>query len=50
MLDVAGVRFFEGKQFRPSVVDRQHDDREGAFQRGVFVKIVDDDLRIRVPL
>src|SRR5438876_9344082 len=28
VLDVAGVRFFKRKQFWPSMVDRQHDDRE----------------------
>ena len=48
MLDVAGVCFLERKQFGPSVIDREHDHREGAFHRRVFVKIVDDDLWIRV--
>ena len=46
MLDVSGVRLLEGEQLRPAVIDREHDDRERAFQRGVLVKIVDDDLRI----
>ena len=50
MLDVAGVRFLERKQFGPPVIDRQHVDRERAFHRGVFVKVVDDDLGIAVAL
>ena len=50
MLDVSGVRLLERKQFRPAVIDREHDDRERAFHRGVLVEIVDDDLRIRVAL
>src|SRR5438477_11574564 len=48
MLDIAGVRFLERKQFGPSVINRQHDDREGAFHRGVLVEIVDHDLWIAV--
>ena len=46
MIDVGLVRLLERKQFRPAVIDRQHVDRERAFQRGVLVKIVDDDLRV----
>src|SRR5689334_18240479 len=50
MLDVGGVSFFERQQFRPTVIDRQHERGKGAFHRGMLVKIVDDDLRIRVAL
>ena len=50
MIDVCLVRVFERKQLRSTVIDRQHVDRERAFHRGVFVKIVDNDLRIRVAL
>src|SRR6266566_4655488 len=50
MLDVSGVGFLERKQFWPAVIDRQHDDRERAFHRGVLVEIVDDDLGIGVAL
>ena len=32
------------------MIDRQHNDREGAFQGGMLVKIVDDDFRVRVSL
>src|SRR5438552_18603799 len=32
------------------MIDRQHDDRERTFHRGVLVKIVDDDLGIGVAL
>ena len=48
MIDVSGVRFLEGKEFWPPVIDREHDDGERAFQRRVLVKIIDDDLRVRV--
>src|SRR5438093_321986 len=50
MLDVSAVGFLERKQFRPAVIDRQHDDRERAFHRGVLVEIVDNDLGIGVAL
>src|SRR6266852_9831660 len=32
------------------MIDRQHVDREGAFHRGVHVKVVQDDLGVCVPL
>ena len=48
MIDVSLIGRFEGEELRPTVIDREHIDREGAFHRGVFVKIVDDDLWIRV--
>ena len=32
------------------MINREHDDREGAFHRSVLVEIVDDDLRIGVAL
>ena len=32
------------------MINREHDDREGAFHRSVLVEIVDDDLWIAVAL
>src|SRR5437899_201018 len=48
MLDIAGVRFLERKKFWPAMINRQHDDREGAFHRSVLVEIVDHDFGIAV--
>ena len=50
MLDVAGDGVLERKQLGPAVVDGQHVDAEGGFQRGVLEKIIDDDLGIAIAL
>ncbi len=50
MIDVGLIRLLERQQFRTAVIDRQHVDREGAFHRGMLVKVVDDDLRIAIAL
>src|SRR5437016_997139 len=48
MLDVAGVRFLERKKFWPAMINRQQNDRERAFHRGVLVEVVDHDLWVAV--
>ena len=50
MLDVTGNGVLERKKLRLAVIDRQHVDAERGFERGVFVEIVDYDLRIPVAL
>ena len=50
MLDVSGIGVFEREQLGPPMVDREHDDRERAFQSGMLVKIVNDNFWIRVQL
>ena len=43
MLDVSRVCVLEREQLRSAVIDRQHDDRERTFHRGVLVEVVNDD-------
>src|ERR1017187_2015333 len=44
VLDVAIDEFLQSERLGPAVVNRQHVDGKARFQRGLLVKIVDDDL------
>src|ERR671918_1060311 len=48
MLDVGSVGILQRKEFWPAVIDRQHDNGKRAFQCGVLVKIVDNNLWVSV--
>src|ERR1700722_2842926 len=50
MLDITEQRLFQGQQFGPAVVDREHIYREGAFHRGIHVEVVQNDLGACVSL
>ncbi len=50
MLDVANNGVLDVEQARPAVVDRQHVGRERRLQRGVLVKVVENDLRAGITL
>ena len=50
MLDVSGISVFEREQLRSAMIDREHDDRKRAFEGGVLVKIVNNNLGVCVAL